>query len=797
MQNKKKPNILIVDDSEINRSALSELLFDEYNIIEANDGEKAINLISANPNDIDLVILDLFMPVVNGFMTLQIMRERNWLSFMPVIVVAAENDNVPIEKIYGMGAVDYLSKPYNKTVIHNRINNTLALYQKQKHLVDVVEEQVSATETYGRQMLDILGNVVEIRNGESNLHIHNVQTVTRILLERVMQLTDKYDLNAKKIMLISTASALHDIGKITIDEKILNKPAKLTHEEFNLVKTHSQTGAQMIKAMPEFKNNVNNENSIYNYAYEICRWHHERWNGFGYPDGLKGDETPISAQVVAMADVYDALTSERCYKTAYSHTEAVNMIINGECGSFNPLLYDCLRDTADYINKVIHIYKKHSMPDTMAFKVTRELIDNKIYSYDNESKYFVLLENEKRKFFSDDVKEIQIEYDVNYGVAIVSDYGVQFLNLNSSILDIDTIKKNSKDSPNYYNISQMVRRTTPEKPSVVQRMHFVNGSKKLLCEVRLYTVWDGEDVLKRKNVLMRIIPDNTFENVDTNNDLNNAEFEELTNRLESVFDTVRIVDPINTNVVSGNDLESINYFSDKTDEIKCYSIWNKNERCPNCISYKALQTNETQSKIEFLGENVYQVFAKAVNVDGKRKVVEIVHKNKQDLILDANGKSDLIDYVASYNRRLYCDMLTNVYNRRYYEEVGKYLDNVTCVAMIDMDNLKKINDAYGHITGDIALTTVAGIIKDNIRDDDLLIRYGGDEFVLLFVDLPIEECNKYFDKIIKSVKNTKLINNPNVELSVTIGAVPNEESIAASLIKADKLMYSEKELKTV
>lgn len=789
-----KPKILIVDDSQINRMMLSELLGDEYDILEAADGREAISVVSVNPYEIDLVVLDLVMPVMDGFKTLEVMKERGWLTSIPVIVVSADDDNVSMEKVYDMGAVDFFPRPYNSAVIHNRINNTLALYRKQKRLVGVVEEQVTATETYSRQMIDILGNIVEFRNGESNLHIHNVQVITRILLERVAELTNKYDLTNKKIMLISTASALHDIGKIAIDENVLNKPGKLTPEEFELVKTHSAIGANMIKAMPEFKQSVNDDNGIYKYAYEICRWHHERWNGFGYPDGLKGEEIPISAQAVAMADVYDALTSERCYKPAFEHSKAVKMILDGDCGAFNPLLYNCLRDTADYIHSTVHGKEKSLNEDSMAFKVTKEIIADKVYSQDTDKKYLLSFENAKRKFFSKGIKEIQIEYDIDYGMITVSDYGTRFLHLDSSTVDLQTIRNISTKNGNFGKLMDMINRTTPSFPMIQDRIYLENDGKKYLCEVKIMTLWDGDNILKRKSVVMRIIPNNSFESIDITDtkNYNDKEFENFAEQMKKVFDVVRVVDPINTEVVSGKDFESAAHNSEKNGVLKCYSIWNKNERCQNCISYKAFQTKKTQSKLEFLNDSVYQIFSKYMEIDGKPRVVEMVHQNREDLLLDAYGKADFINYINSYNRRLYRDPLTGAFNRRYFEEIGKHFGDVTGVGMVDVDNFKSINDNYGHIVGDKAICAVAETIECNIGAKDKFIRYGGDEFVLLFMGLGKDDFDKAITKIVKAVADTKVEEMPDAELSVTVGGVYGINNMETAITEADRLMYKGK-----
>ena len=333
-----KEKILIADDSAMNRAILTEMLGDGYEILEAENGRQAVSIMQTNV-DIDLLLLDIMMPEMDGFDVLAMMNKYHWIDDIPVIMISAENASSYVERTYDLGATDYISRPFDMAIVRRRVINTLMLYAKQKRLVRLVAEQVYEKEKSNSTMINILSHIVEFRNGESGLHVLHIQTATDILLRTLVRKTDKYNLNAADISLISTASALHDIGKINIPASILNKPGKLTKEEFDTMKTHTTTGAEILDKLP-----FQQESPLVKTAYAICRWHHERWDGRGYPDGLKGEDIPIAAQVVAMADVYDALTSERCYKKAFGHDKAMEMILNGECGQFNPLLLECLTD---------------------------------------------------------------------------------------------------------------------------------------------------------------------------------------------------------------------------------------------------------------------------------------------------------------------------------------------------------------------------------------------------------------------------------------------------------------------
>ena len=341
-----KPQVLIINDSELNRDLLKEMLRDRYEILEAADGEKGLALLYELGTKISLVLLDVVMPKVGGFDVLAVMQKERWLDDIPVMMISAEDSPAFIQKAYDMGASDYITRPFNMNVVRQRSDNITKLYAKQRRLLSLVTSQIQEKERNNHIIISILSEVVGLKNGESRKHILNVSRITELLLSRVMQRSSRYHLTWQDEALITNAAALHDIGKIGIDEKILNKPGKLTKEEFEIMKTHTLIGAKMIENLEGFQ-----EEPLVKVTYAICRWHHERWDGRGYPDGLKGDAIPISAQIVSLADVYDALTSKRVYKDAFAHEKAIQMILDGECGLFNPLLLDCLLDIKDQLKE--------------------------------------------------------------------------------------------------------------------------------------------------------------------------------------------------------------------------------------------------------------------------------------------------------------------------------------------------------------------------------------------------------------------------------------------------------------
>ena len=342
-----KQLIMIVDDSEMNRDILASILEEDFQIIEAENGEVCLNLLKKYGVEISLILLDIVMPGMNGFQVLHDMNKNHWIEDVPVIMISSEDSEESIRRAYEMGVSDYISRPFDAKVVYQRVFNTIKLYAKQRRLITLVTDQVYEKEKNNRIMVSILSQIVEFRNGESGLHVEHINKLTGMLLERLVQKTDKYHLTWEDQYLITVASALHDIGKIGINEEILNKQGKMTPEEFELMKMHTMIGASMLERLEIYK-----EERLVQSAYEICRWHHERYDGGGYPDGLKGEEIPIAAQVVSIVDVYDALTSQRVYKEAYSHEKAMQMILTGECGAFQPLLLECLCDIQEEAQRV-------------------------------------------------------------------------------------------------------------------------------------------------------------------------------------------------------------------------------------------------------------------------------------------------------------------------------------------------------------------------------------------------------------------------------------------------------------
>ena len=464
MEQKRKQTILIADDSEINRSILVDILGDEYDILEAEDGVQAVAAIRKHLAEIDLVLLDIVMPEMDGFEVLTVMNQQNWIEDLPVIMISAESAPAHMERAYNLGVTDFISRPFNALVVHRRVVNTTLLYAKQKKLVNLVAEQIYEKEQQNGLMIDILSHIVEFRNGESGQHVLHIRTLTELFLQHLILKTDRYQITRADISLISTASALHDIGKIAIPSEVLNKPGRLTDEEFKIMKTHSAVGADMMDSVP-----VHQGERLVAVARSICRWHHERWDGRGYPDGLHGDDIPISAQIVALADVYDALTSKRCYKDSFSHDKAVEMILAGQCGAFNPLLLDCLRELAPDLPTLMSDSNSVAQRDRREMqKVAQEMRRHEELTASERT--LQLLEHERMKysFFADMSKEIQFEFTVSPPMITLSNWGAEHLGLEEIIMDPyhHPEAQSIMEDADFQHLADALRSTSPELPVV-------------------------------------------------------------------------------------------------------------------------------------------------------------------------------------------------------------------------------------------------------------------------------------------------------------------------------------------
>lgn len=481
--------ILVADDSEMNRSILRSMLEESYDIVEAEDGLQAVAILQQMEQEIALVLLDLVMPNMDGFDVLSAMNKYNWIDSVPVIMISAESTHDFIERAYNMGVTDYISRPFDMMVVRRRVINTIMLYAKQRRLAGMVNEQIYQREKVNNLMISILSHIVEFRNEESGLHVMHIQTMTEILLKSLMRKTDRYNLDRETINLIGNASTLHDVGKIGIPTEILNKPGRFTPEEFAIMKQHSQMGADMMKSVPD------QEEPLVKYAYEICRWHHERYDGRGYPDGLKGEDIPISAQVVALADVYDALTSPRVYKPAHPHEKALSMILNGECGAFQPLLLECLVESSDIIQREMAEDTTARSDQRAAENAMMELSQYEELSTTDRTLRVLEQERTLHRFFTELSSDILFEYASAPPVLTLSPSGVQQLGLEATTLDPYHDKRVQElvGLDLLTELSQLLRNTTPESPVVEFHCAILLNGRTVPVHIISRSMWSADE----------------------------------------------------------------------------------------------------------------------------------------------------------------------------------------------------------------------------------------------------------------------------------------------------------------
>lgn len=783
-----KQKILIVDDSEMNRAILTGILDDGYDFLEAENGLQALDVLRAH-RDISLVLLDIVMPELDGFGVLSVMGEQHWIDQTPVIMISAESDSMLVERAYQLGATDYISRPFDKSVVRRRVINTLMLYGKQKHLMRMITEQVYRREKSNRLMTGILSHIVEFRNAESGPHVQHIQTVSELLLRQLARKTDRYTLTEDDIALISTASALHDIGKISIPDSILNKPGKLTAEEFEVVKTHAAVGASILQNLP-----MTQDEPLIQVAYQICRWHHERYDGHGYPDGLVGDQIPITSQVVSLADVYDALTGERCYKKAYPHEIAVRMIQNGECGVFNPLLIECLLDIQDQLQREIGMPPEARNFSLAAQRISDHMVREDDLPFENNLQYRLAYEREKKTFFAPFAGGLQFDYNIRQDKASVSDYTADPVCENRTFTADALLRLYAVSPEDSSRLRDAAKQTTPESPDASISATVTVRGEKTLCRIAIRTLWSRESIRRMIGVVGYVVPIGTDHSAAPAlslrmNNITGLRARTILQELQLYFDKVRLVTPEDHGVYKLNEDGSL-----KRRERPCYAIWGAEQACRNCAGCKALSDKNRVVKLELTKTGIYQVIAKSVVVEGRPFVLELISRSDVGIWFDSHGKKILLE---KYGRDFYTDALTGAYCRQYFEDQRASLQGEDGVAMIDVDHFKEINDAYGHPVGDVALKKIVGAILSCIRSTDMLIRYGGDEFLIIFPQIQKDAFTLKMRYIQDVVSRLSVDGYPDIRLSVSIGGVHRVEPLTEAIRQADQLMYRDKANKGV
>ena len=751
-----KQKILIADDSEMNRELLAAILEEEYDIIQANDGVQAVDCLQRHAEEISLLLLDIVMPHMDGFEVLSYMNKEHWIDSIPVVIISSENSPIYIKRGYDLGATGFIEKPFDANMVLRRSANAILLGAKQRRMTSIVSNQIYEREKSSKLMINILSHIVEFRNGESGLHVLHIQTITEMLLRQLVQKeNNRYALSKEQIRMITTASALHDIGKISIPDEILNKPGRLTAEEFAVIKGHSMAGANMLSELPLDQK----EEPLVKTAYEICRWHHERYDGGGYPDGLKGEEIPVSAQVVALADVYDALTSERCYKDAYSHEKAIEMILAGQCGAFNPLMLECLLDISSSLKKKMGYKSKERYEQTDLSDIASRFHD---FEMDSSEKIVQQLEFERMRynFLAEGSRNIVFTYTISPPLLTFNQAGCKrsgitepsFSPLQSGVL---------KDLVEEQSLKRLIRKITQatrETPDVTSNLFLTDGKNPCHYRCKCRVIWtDGaekgytgvvgkltditDDYMVMENVreegLKVLEKDRSAEFSSFYDRFKKCGFSTdgteawlLLQYLQISYDLVRYVDPITNKVIhiekDGKMWES---------ETACSDIWNCLEKCSNCISRLSMQTKKRMTKLEVAGDDPYQVVSMYVEIDGKPCCLEMASRIDGDFMPDGYSKDEILSSVRIHKEKVYIDPVTGVYNKRYYVEKLSKMDNAAALMFADIKNFKRINENFGHQAGDDVLRQVAGVLRDAAAGKGDVLRYSGDDFVTVFLRL--------------------------------------------------------------
>ena len=786
-----KQKILIADDSEMNRELLAAILEEEYDIIQANDGVQAVDCLQRHAEEISLLLLDIVMPHMDGFEVLSYMNKEHWIDAIPVVIISSENSPIYIKRGYDLGATDFIGKPFDANMVLRRSANAILLGAKQRRMTSIVSNQIYEREKSSKLMINILSHIVEFRNGESGLHVLHIQTITEMLLRQLVQKeNNRYALSKEQIRMITTASALHDIGKISIPDEILNKPGRLTAEEFAVIKGHSMAGANMLSELPLDQK----EEPLVKTAYEICRWHHERYDGGGYPDGLKGEEIPVSAQVVALADVYDALTSERCYKDAYSHEKAIEMILAGQCGAFNPLMLECLLDISSSLKKKMGYKSKERYEQTDLSDIASRFHD---FEMDSSEKIVQQLEFERMRynFLAEGSRNIVFTYTISPPLLTFNQAGCKrsgitepsFSPLQSGVLT-DLVEEQSLKR-----LIRKITQATREMPDVTSNIFLKDGKGPChyRCECRV--IWADGDQKGYTGVVGKLtdITDDYMvmetvreEGLKVLKKDRSAEFSSFYDRfkkcgfstdgteawlllqyLQIPYDLVRYVDPITNKVIhiekDGKMWES---------ETACSDIWNCLEKCSNCISRLSMQTGKRMTKLEVAGEDPYQVVSMYVEIDRKPCCLEMASRIDGDFMPDGYSRDEILSSVRIHKEKVYIDPVTGVYNKRYYVEKLSKMDNAAALMFADIKNFKRINENFGHQAGDDVLRQVAGVLRDVAAGKGDVLRYSGDDFVTVFFKATEEELSEIQKEMCRRVEALRFPELPGVQLKlVTAG----------------------------
>ena len=802
MKSKKEHKILVVDDSRFNRAVITSMLEKDYFLEEACNGKEALLILEDHAEEFALVLTDLVMPNMDGFDLLKAMKERGWLDFLPVIMISSDYTDDNINTAYSLGASELIQRPFNERVICHRIDDIIDLSGRQQELSNaLVNEMIQENET-NSAMISILSHIVETRNGESGSHVRNIRTITRMLLEELTKVSDRYAFSSEEKRLICTASSLHDIGKMTVPEEILNKPGRFTEEEFQIMKGHAMAGANMVDALRRGENT----NALMQLTYEICRWHHERYDGKGYPDGLKGEEIPITAQIVSVADVYDALVSERCYKPSHTPEEAFQMILDGQCGTFNPLLMTCLSNIFDELKGALTV--SGSAQSESGGDSAQELVEEAVahlHEHGVAATESIAQElNRERlrfKFFFNGAYP-GFYYTVSPAILYYNRAAMKLFGIEDPVVVMDTEQTpyEKYDRGAADRLRRKLSTATNAHPLIRENISLdLPGEEPRPYRCELQTVWDSPHAGRYTEVMGRLIPlDGELPALPdagergqlpaVGSEMTGRQVCDLIKAIKFMVYNVRLVDPTDNSVLEIDGSGRLV----KTDQ-PCYRFWKQEKRCANCSSMRCLAFRKEFSKIVLLDGEVFHVLSRYVKVDGKPLVLETLVRITGDVLLDGNGEALPIGSIFDMHSNLYLDPTTHVYNWRYYNAEARNGEKVCALAVLNVDQFQDINDTYGRKAGDNLLMRVAQTIHAGIREPDILIRYYGAEFVVLFAAIHPDALEARLNKICGDISALSVDGTENGPyITASIGGAIGPDVPDALLKKADEMLLKAK-----
>ena len=587
-------------------------------------------------------------------------------------------------------------------------------------------------------------------------------------------------LDAHDLYAVGMAGLLHDYGKALVPAAILNAPRALKPWEMEIMHSHVLRGYERLKA----------DKAIAPEVLLGVLQHHEKFNGTGYPYGLAGNDISLYGRVLSLSDVYDALTSDRCYKPAYDHDTALRMILNGECGAFNPLLLECLNESSELLRQELQRNEWDRSFHQDTHRLSEEILHREALPREDRSQRLLNLERERTQFYADQCGGIQFDYDLLSGRVTVTNHYASAAE-RTQVLDFDHGEGlNFLSLKDRRRLLEALEKATPEIPQASFPVEVQTGGGYQPHRLVLRTQWSRGGQRRCVSVAGQLLPEQT-EDAKAQPDVllhsSGGSMAAVLQQLQGVFDLVRLVDPERAKVLT---LHPDGTLEEQAGH--CHVVWNKAGRCENCISAKVFTSKKTLNKIEFNGEDAYFVLSRYVENNGRGCVLEMVSKLSNGRWLDMGGRRMLLDRSEDFDNSAFIDPLTGAYSRRYFEKFLADSEQINGVVVIDVDRFKAVNDSYGHLVGDKALESVSAAVQACLRESDILVRYGGDEFLLLMPQLRPEGLPLVMDRIQEAVRQARVESHPEIRLSISVGGVCGVHPLREAIRQADDRMYQNK-----